>query len=567
MTAQGTLPLPAARPRAHQLVGLRDYQEAALAAVDEHRARGANHVVLSMATGAGKTVTAAHLIDRALQSYAQRVLFLVHRDELVDQSVRTLSTVNPDLLVGVVKAERDDVWAQVMVASAQTIERPARFARLQAAIGDAPLLIVSDECHHDGPRTNRAARISTLDPVQLVGLTATPNRGDKAGLEHLYSDIAFHIGILDLIALGHLAPMRGLAVDTETDLDDVRVVAGELVEKDLAHAVDTPARNRLIVEAWQRHASDRKRTVAFCVDTAHARHVADAFNEAGIKAGVILGTTPSEERQAILAALHDGSLPVLANCMVLSEGYDEPGIDCILMARPTKSGALYIQCAGRGARRAQGKADCLVIDFVDNSARHSLVQFPVLAGAETRPAGAPQDTHARQMRLGPVDLLDVHEARVKAERHVNLFSSSSYVWRDVEGYMVAPADRATWAVLFPKGDQYVPGVITWPDTRHGAPHGARLFDRPLDLEMAMAVAEQRIAAQHTGARWVNMRDAHWRAKAAAPTEKQLRHAARWGAIVPPGATRDQVADAIDDAMVRVALVRLARPQQHTEDMA
>ncbi len=517
------------------LVPLRDYQRTALDVVHERRARGVTRQLVSMATGSGKTVFSAHLIAEA---GLPRTVFMVHRDELVRQSLVTLQRVNPNLSLGVVKADRDDIFADVVIASAQTLAQPRRLERLCQATAGTGLLFVSDEAHHDMAES-RLRAITKLAPALLVGLTATPNRADKIGLGHLYQETVFHLSMLELIAMGKLSPIKGLRIDTETDIDGVKTVAGELAEGELADAVNTDARNRLIVESYQRHCADRTRTVAFCVNVKHAEALAEAFVAAGIRAETVFGHTPTEERMATLEAFHRGEIPVLVNVMVLSEGYDEPGIDCVLWARPTKSQSLYIQCIGRSARLSEGtgKRDALIVDFVDSSSRHKLITLPVLAGKE------PMAALAAGGESAPGEMFDLlgeaqRETRVRerAAVTVNLFGASDFLWRTVGGVHMAPAGKNMWVALVPDGDGFIPQRV---NLAPGGPWMEPLFDRALDMEMAFGVAESKVQIHS-----LTDRNAHWRSTA--PSQAQVDYARKIGVQLPPKLTRGQLSDLIDD---------------------
>lgn len=523
------------------VIPLRPYQEDAVGAVVAGRGRGLRRMLIAVATGGGKTHIATHLIRR----FGMRAVFLVHRDELVRQSVAAIERINPGLTIGVCKAERDELGADVIVASAQTLGGLRRLERLHAAVG-GDVLFISDECHHD-PSPTRRRIIETLDPAVLVGLTATPNRADGVGLGGIYEEIVYRLDMLTLIAMNKLAPLRGLRIETETELDGVHTRAGEFAEDELANAVDNPGRNRLIVESWRRHAGDRRRTVVFCVNVAHARHVAEAFREDGVEAEVILGNTPADERLAILDRFHRGLVPVLVNVNVLTEGYDEPAIDCVLMCRPTKSHSLYVQAVGRAARLSPetGKRDALVIDFVDNSTRHSLITLPSLAGAEEvevkRGAGG---SEADRAQGEIVDLLELAQrkqrVRERAAIAVNLFGASPYVWRTVGGYHMARAAAGGYLTLVEEGDGYVPARLTRDDR---GPALERLFDRPLDMETAMSIAESMV-----GESPLTRRDAHWRQASAPPTPRQVELASRLGIAIPPGVSKVQLSELIDERM-------------------
>ncbi len=405
--------------------------------------------------------------------------------------------------------------------------------------------IVVHNCHHDRA-DSRTRIIESIAPALLVGLTATPKRGDGQGLDRIYQEVVFHLPMLDLMRQGRLAPLKGVRVETGINLDDVRVRAGEFVEADLAGAVNTPDRNRIIVESWQKHASGRRRTVVFAVDVEHALAVRDAFREAGVTSEVVLGETGPEERAAILRDFHAGKIQVLSNCMVLTEGYDEPAIDCIIMARPTKSQGLYIQCVGRGARTSPEKEDCLVVDVADNTARHTLVAFLDLAGEEKQagakmPVGTPQ---------GILDIVAEAEAiRVRREIEVDLFGRSPVLWhrRGTSESFFAPAasteDANAWVTVIEYDGGFMPAIVTQSRARGAAPVVKHLFDRAVDIEIAKGIAEDAVEKSP-----LTRRDAAWRRRNDPPSDAQLRFARSLGARVPQGATKADVASLIDEQL-------------------
>lgn len=532
-------------------IPLRPYQQAALDAVLEAKERGIRRQLVALPTGAGKTYLAAHLIKRL----GWRTLMVVHRDELVNQSVRSFQQINPDLRIGVVKAERNELDADIIVASAQTLASQKRLDQLTEVLhrSDRPVLHIEDEAHHSAAPT-RMATIAAVGAELLLGLTATPSRGDKQGLDAVYEEIVHHTGLLDLMRIGHLARVTGLRVPTKTDLNDVRSRGGDFAEGELAAAVNTEARNNLIVEAWKQHAGGRERTVAFCVDVAHAVALRDAFIAEGITAETVLGSTPADERAAILAAFHRGDLPVLTNCMVLTEGYDEPAIDCILMARPTQSGGLYQQMVGRGARNATGKVDCLVLDFADLSTKHNLASLPSLAGEEGAKAGERARLDGELLDLFGIagratELLTADEAAelaAKAQK-VDLFNRLPLIWiTGPDGLLTARITQNAWAILRPEGDGLIP--IKMSTRSSGVPVLEQLFDRAVDLEVAQGIAQDYAEPSP-----LTDRNASWRTSEAPATYAQIQFARRLGIMVPEGATKPQVSALIDEALLREQL--------------
>ena len=539
-------------------LALRDYQRACLDAIYAARERGVTRQLTSLPTGAGKTIVAAHLVSEAVATAGAsgrfelggRVVFMVHRDELARQTVEKMRLVNPSLSIGIVKADRDELDAELVVVSAQTIAHETRLARLLRAVGPG-CLFISDECHHDRA-ASRMRAIETMAPGLLVGLTATPMRGDKLGLDAIYQEIVYHLPMRTLVERNHLARPVGIRIETEADLDSVHTVAGEFNEGELERTVDTEARNRIIVESWQKHASDRKATIVFCVTVAHAERVRDAFRAAGVAAEMVDGSTPVAERQRLFRDFHDGKIRVLTNCMVLTEGFDESVIDCAIMARPTKSQGLYIQCVGRALRPWAGKPDALIIDVVDLTTRHQLVTLPVLSGIEPGQDGEHPLSESVRSAGQVMDLFDTmaHHGRLR-ERDaimIDLLAESPFVWQRMpDGQFMAPAEYG-WVTIIPENDGYIP-VSVQGGQYYEAPALERLFEQPVDAETAMAIAQARIPG---GA--LTQRDAHWRTAPA--SERQLIAAKKWRVDVPRGAKRGQVSDLISIAAFRATMRRL-----------
>jgi superfamily II DNA or RNA helicase len=380
------------------LLQLRDYQLEAIKELHSRWDAGATRVPMVLATGLGKTVIFAHLVTDYVRATAgKRALVLVHTDELVQQAVKKIRDVAPELRVGIVKAAQNDVTARVIVASVQTL----RNARRRAQVRNVGMIIV-DECHHATAASYRAIleHFGALDPerraiggdpeVKVAGFTATLARGDKAKLSDVWQECTFQRGIAFGIRRGYLTDVRGRRVVVpDLDLKGVKVSGGDYQDGSLAEELDRALAPSIVAAAYQEHAADRK-AIGFAPTVASAEHFATAFAEAGIAAAVVHGALPQEERRLILKRLRAGEIQVVWNCAVLTEGFDDDTISCVIMARPTKSAPLYQQCVGRGLRPDLNlppaeRPDCLVLDVVGASRTHNL---RTLVDLSTRPEAA-----------------------------------------------------------------------------------------------------------------------------------------------------------------------------------
>jgi ATP-dependent helicase IRC3 len=378
---------------------LREYQWDCLTAICTGYSKGTHRQAVVMSTGLGKTVVAAHLpeiMQGAMPS--TKMLFLAHRTELIDQAVAQIRKYNPALNVCKEMAEDyADTDADVVVASVQTLGRK-NSSRIGRFDWNDFGIVVCDEAHHSSAQSYRnvfesVGLFSPDNQKLLIGLTATPSRSDGADLSSTYQQVSYSYGLREAIDDGWLVDIRAHRVTTAANLDDVKTSGNDFQEQALADAVDTPQRNKAIVDAWLQLGEDRT-TVVFSVNIAHAQHIAKAFQDAGVSATSVWGDDP--KRATKLAALRSGRLKVIVNCQVLTEGFDCWKIACVVFARPTKSQIFFTQAAGRGTRLQDGtgnllealsneqdvKRDCLIIDMVDNTKRHKLVTTPTLLGLD-----------------------------------------------------------------------------------------------------------------------------------------------------------------------------------------
>ena len=343
---------------------LRPYQGDVIARIKAEIAAGCRSVLMVMQTGAGKTVTAAAFCADAIEQ-GRRVLWLTHRRELVTQASRTLYRYGIE--AGVILPGFPMRLGEAMqVASIASLHaRAIRGSSID--LPDADLIVV-DEAHHAPARSWRRLLAEYPNAV-VVGLTATPARGDGRGLGGLFEAMVEGPSVAELIDLEYLVRSR-IYAPSQPDLSGVRVERGDYVEAQLAERMDKPQLVGDAVAHWFRLNPERRPTLVFATGVAHSIHLRDEFRRAGVAAEHLDGSTPLEERDAILAGLSNGTVELVCNCAVLGEGFDAPDVACLVLARPTKSLPLFRQMLGRGLRSAPGKTDCLILDHSGNVFRH-----------------------------------------------------------------------------------------------------------------------------------------------------------------------------------------------------
>src|SRR2546423_6327412 len=506
----------------------RPYQYEAVAALLAATARGVRRPLLVLPTGTGKTIVFALLVQRR----RGRSLILAHRDELIQQAVDKLHLVDPTLPLGVVQATRDEHTAPTVVASVQTLSRRTRLTRVTPDFQT----IVIDEAHHAPAPTYRRildyCRAWHPDGPLVVGVTATPERGDRHSLREVFERIVYQKTLLEMMQAGYLVDLRALQVLLQADFDALRTQQGDFVDTELETlllAANAPAQ---VLAAFQAHAAERK-ALLFTPTVALAYAMADTFRTAGIPAEALDGTTPLPTRRAILQRLHTGETRVVANCAVLTEGFDEPSIDCIIVARPTQSAPLYQQMLGRGTRTYPGKTDCLVLDVVGVSTHHTLHTAATLFDCDA----------GRLARQSLLELLDRpgHQAQEDASlagtlrsTPVDLFARRALRWVQTR--------QGAWVLSL--GSQHgtlrlrPDGLETWQVVQvRRAAEPVQLGDT-LALPHAQGLAED--YARHLGVARLVEAEAPWRQHPA--TEKQTALLRKLGMAAQAGLTQGPAAE-------------------------
>lgn len=357
------------------MTALRDYQSAAIDSVLAYWTAGGGNPLVDMATGLGKSITIGDLTQRLLTEYpGLRVLMLVHVKELVSQNAAALLRLWPAAPVGIYSAGlgRRDTSQRIIFASVQSVYRRAK------EIGPFDLVLI-DEAHlvpsaGEGMYRHLLAALREMRPdLRVAGFTATPFRMDTGrlddGAERLFDEIVYSYGIGKGIDDGWLSPLISKRGATEIDVSGVAKRGGEFVSGALEAAVDqdfiTQAAVREIIEYGQ----SRRSWLVFCAGVKHAHHVRDEMLRQGVSCEVISGETHPGDRARFIDDFRAGRLRCLTNCNVLTTGFDSPALDLIALLRPTLSPGLYVQMLGRGTRLADGKDNCLVLDFTGTARR------------------------------------------------------------------------------------------------------------------------------------------------------------------------------------------------------
>lgn len=538
------------------MIELRDYQQEAVQAVDAALDRGVRKQLMVLPTGGGKTIVFS-AISQARQ--ARPILILAHRDELLSQAREKLVSVAPELAMscGLVKAKSNDVNAPVVIASIQTLARRSRLDQLPTTFGT----VIIDEAHHAAADSYQRVIDHVTDADLILGVTATPERHDGKSLESIFDELVFAKSIEEMIREGYLVPPVGKRISVDVDLSQVKVTAGDFQGEALASALEEAGTPAEVLATYMEHGENRK-TLVFAPTVAMAHHLADVFRGAGLSAEALDGETPKLERDGILNRLKTGETNIVCNVGVLTEGFDEPSVSCVILAAPTKSRAKYTQIIGRGLRLHPAKTDCLILDVAGASDDLSIESLPTLFGLrelldgenviEALERQAEEDAARRIQELEEADRQAAEEEAEKERKRkrradsIKFFGRDRMHWTVVNGRWTIPFGNGQTLVIWPENTDDRFAVLLVDSDRSSC----RILARSLDFGYAQGVVEESIRKH--GRQILADTKAHWRSEPI--TQGQRRYLYRLGQ--PMVETKGEAADLITQAKLAEELGRV-----------
>ena len=558
---------------------LRPYQNKAVKAIRHNYTAGIYRQLLCAATGTGKTVIFSHLPELTKDILPGQSMVLVHRDELAKQAIDKIQKANPNFSVQMEAGNNfASTDADVIVASVQTIgrkdsKRVDKFNWLNIS------RLIVDEAHHSIADSymnvfNAGNYLHPDSKRLLLGVTATPSRGDGQGLASVYQTISYTYSLRQAIEDGWLVDVKGIRVNTKTSLDQVSTKHGDFDQKELADTVDNPVRNKLVAQAYVDNCLGRQ-AIGFGVNILHCQNLAKAFVEMGIKAESVWGDDP--DRADKIKRFRDGEIRVLFNAQLLVEGFDLDTISCVILSAPTKSGVAFSQRVGRGTRLETGcqnlkwpsekdyilsnkvKRDCIVLDVVDDTKRHRLVTLPTLLGM---PSGLDlrgnslvgsvkkiEELQELYPHLDFTTLKDIDKIQAFVEE-VNLFEvhfpaeveeHSDFVWHPSVsgGYVLNLPDKDSLTISQNLLDKY---------EIRASIKGKRYKGERASIEEAFSAADGLVMNISPESLKIVNRNSAWRS--GPPSKKQMWRLKRLykGKQIPPNLTSGSISNLISAAM-------------------
>lgn len=464
---------------------LRPYQKEAEEAVFEQWENGIRKTLLVLPTGCGKTIVFAKITEECVRR-GNRVLILAHRGELLEQAADKIYKAT-GLGCAVEKAENSckGSWFRIVVGSVQTLMREKRLGTFPANYFQT---IIIDEAHHCISDSYQRV-LQHFEGAQVLGVTATPDRGDMKNLGTYFESLAYEYTLPKAIKEGYLTPIKALTLPLRIDMSGVGIQSGDFKASDIGTALDPYLHG--IAEEMKHYCLDKK-TVVFLPLVKTSQKFRDILNNSGFHAAEVNGE--SQDRAEVLEAFEKGEYNVLCNSMLLTEGWDCPSVDCVVVLRPTKVRSLYCQMVGRGTRLSKGKKHLLLLDFLWHTEKHELchpaslicqdeeVARQMTKNIET--AGCPMDIEVAEKEAAEDVVAQREEALAKQLEEMKkrkkklvdpLQFEMSIQAEDLSGYV--PAFGWEMAPASQKQKQTLENLGILPDQIDNAGKAAKILDR------------------------------------------------------------------------------------------
>lgn len=387
---------------------LRPYQQQAKEAIFREWDQGHSKTLLVLPTGCGKTIVFAKVAEECVR-HGDRVLIMAHRGELLEQASDKIAKTT-GLGTAVEKAEQTCLgsWFRIVVGSVQSLQNENRLKRFDADYFDT---IIVDEAHHVLSNSYQKV-MEYFSGAKVLGVTATPDRGDMRNLGNFFESLAYEYTLPKAIKEGYLSPIKAMTIPLKIDFSHVAVQAGDFKVSDIDTALDPYLHQ--IAQEMKKYCMDRK-TVVFLPLVKTSQKFRDILNSEGFRAAECNGST--QARTEILEDFEKGKYNVLCNSMLLTEGWDCPSVDCVIVLRPTKVRSLYCQMVGRGTRLCEGKENLLLLDFLWHTERHELCHPAALIADSEEVAQKMTENMEKQAAIDPM-AIDLEEAEQTAREDV-----------------------------------------------------------------------------------------------------------------------------------------------------
>jgi len=513
-------------------VKLRTYQKECIENIILSYKEGNKSVLVSLPTGSGKTVIFGFLI----KEMNLKTLVLTHTEELLFQTYKKMALFNPDKNIGLFYGKEKNYDCDILVATVQSACMPSSLKKLASNGYD---VIIADECHHAAADTWKRV-IRDINPKILVGFTATAFRSDKKGLGEVFDKVVYEKSIISMINLGYLCPVTSKQIREDIDFSDNKSKDDFAIEY-LDNKMNCTQYIDNTVEKFIAEAPNRK-AIAFCTSVNHSENLATAFINNGYRSQFIHGGMDTSTRQRILNEFRDDKIQILTNCQVLTEGFDEPSVDCVIIAKLTKSKGAFQQMIGRGLRLYPNKTDCLVLDFTDiNREIYSVARLLKDMG-ETASDYYSEDHIREREALIIGELPEKLNKELKTHLiQINLFPQD-FTWiKDNLGDTTLKGTAYDIKILKNNAGFY--NVITYKNDELIKIHG-----KDLDFEMAYGVADGFVKGNRSNFKLVD-RDAAWRKERISDKQESIFRKKRYKQGIDE-LTRGQAADLIGGVLFK-----------------